>query len=166
MKNNKIHVVLFIITLGTTFLAGFLQGGNVTSGIAFSAALIFILGAHEMGHSVYGKRYGVDITPPYFIPAPPVISPIGTFGAFIKIKSPIATKKALFDIGIAGPLVGICAAIPVIIVGIKLSSIVETTRESLDHGLTLGSPLIFSLISDSLIGKIPEGHDLLLHPVA
>ncbi len=166
MKNNKIHVVLFIITLGTTFVAGFLQGGNVTSGIAFSTALIFILGAHEMGHYVYGKKYGVDITPPYFIPAPPVISPIGTFGAFIKIKSPIATKRALFDIGIAGPLVGIFVAIPVIIIGIKLSRVVDPASRELQGGMTLGAPLIFSFLSDTFFGKVPEGKELLLHPVA
>jgi len=158
--------VLFLITLITTFSAGYLQGGNIMNGIFFSAALIFILGTHEMGHYIYGKRNGVDITPPYFIPAPPFISPIGTFGAFIKIKSPISTKKALFDIGIAGPLAGIVAAIPVIIIGIKLSRVVEVTDESLEHGITLGSPLLFSFISDSLLGKIPEGYDLLLHPVA
>jgi membrane-associated protease RseP (regulator of RpoE activity) len=163
---KKVHVILFFVTLVTTFISGFFQGGSISSGISFSAALIFILGTHEMGHFLYGKKYGVNITPPYFIPAPPFISPIGTFGAFIKIKSPISTKRALFDIGIAGPLAGIIAAIPIIIVGIKLSTVVETTSKSLDHGLTLGSPLIFSLISDSIIGKIPEGYDLLLHPVA
>jgi membrane-associated protease RseP (regulator of RpoE activity) len=163
---KKVHVILFFVTLVTTFISGFFQGGSISSGISFSAALIFILGTHEMGHFLYGRKYGVNITPPYFIPAPPFISPIGTFGAFIKIKSPISTKRALFDIGIAGPLAGIMAAIPVIIVGIKLSTVVETTSNSLDHGLTLGSPLIFSLISDSIIGKIPEGYDLLLHPVA
>jgi membrane-associated protease RseP (regulator of RpoE activity) len=163
---KKVHVILFFVTLVTTFISGFFQGGSISSGISFSAALIFILGTHEMGHFLYGRKYGVNITPPYFIPAPPFISPIGTFGAFIKIKSPISTKRALFDIGIAGPLAGIIAAIPIIIVGIKLSTVVETTSKSLDHGLTLGSPLIFSLISDSIIGKIPEGYDLLLHPVA
>jgi len=163
---EKVHVILFFVTLVTTFISGFFQGGSISSGISFSAALIFILGTHEMGHFLYGRKYGVNITPPYFIPAPPFISPIGTFGAFIKIKSPISTKRALFDIGIAGPLAGIIAAIPIIIVGIKLSTVVETTSKSLDHGLTLGSPLIFSLISDSIIGKIPEGYDLLLHPVA
>ena len=163
---KKVHVILFFVTLVTTFISGFFQGGSISSGISFSAALIFILGTHEMGHFLYGRKYGVNITPPYFIPAPPFISPIGTFGAFIKIKSPISTKRALFDIGIAGPLAGIIAAIPIIIVGIKLSTVVETTSKSLEHGLTLGSPLIFSLISDSIIGKIPEGYDLLLHPVA
>jgi membrane-associated protease RseP (regulator of RpoE activity) len=166
MKNNKIHFVLFLITLATTFLAGFFQGGNITSGVTFSAALIFILGAHEMGHYFYGKRYGVDITPPYFIPAPPIISPIGTFGAFIKIKSPISTKRALFDIGIAGPLVGICAAIPIIIIGIKFSKIIDSSSREFESGMALGSPLIFSFLSDTFFGKVPEGKDLLLHPVA
>lgn len=163
---KRIHVILFLTTLVTTFISGFFQGGSISSGISFSAALIFILGTHEMGHFLYGRKYGVNITPPYFIPAPPLVSPIGTFGAFIKIKSPISTKRALFDIGIAGPIAGIIAAIPVIIVGIKLSSVVESGSNSLDKGLTLGSPLIFSLISDSIIGKIPDGYDLLLHPVA
>jgi membrane-associated protease RseP (regulator of RpoE activity) len=163
---KRIHVILFLTTLVTTFISGFFQGGSISSGISFSAALIFILGTHEMGHFLYGRKYGVNITPPYFIPAPPLVSPIGTFGAFIKIKSPISTKRALFDIGIAGPIAGIIAAIPVIIIGIKLSSVVESGSNSLDKGLTLGSPLIFSLISDSIIGKIPDGYDLLLHPVA
>ncbi len=166
MQIRTIHVVLFVITLATTFLAGFFQGGSISSGLSFSAALLFILGTHEMGHYIYGKKYGVEITPPYFIPAPPLISPIGTFGAFIKIKSPISTKRALFDIGIAGPLAGILAAIPVIVIGIKLSTIIQNTDSSIEHGLTLGSPLIFSFIADSIVGKIPEGYDLLLHPVA
>jgi membrane-associated protease RseP (regulator of RpoE activity) len=164
---RRIHVILFLITIVTTFISGFSQDGSISSGISFSAALIFILGTHEMGHFLYGRKYGVDITPPYFIPAPPPpFSPIGTFGAFIKIKSPISTKRALFDIGIAGPIAGIIAAIPVIIVGIKLSSVVESGSKSLDNGYILGSPLIFSLIADSILGKIPDGYSLALHPVA
>jgi membrane-associated protease RseP (regulator of RpoE activity) len=164
---KKTHVILFLVTLVTTFIAGFVQGGSISSGISFSAALIFILGTHEMGHFLYGRKYGVDITPPYFIPAPPPpISPIGTFGAFIKIKSPISTKRALFDIGIAGPIAGIIAAIPVIFIGLKLSSIVESGSKSLHNGYILGSPLIFSLIADSVIGKVPDGYNLVLHPVA
>jgi membrane-associated protease RseP (regulator of RpoE activity) len=166
MQLSKIHIVLFLLTLSTTFLAGFFQGGNITSGISFSVALLFILGSHEMGHYVYGKKYGVNISPPYFIPAPPLVSPIGTFGAFIKIRSPISTKRALFDIGIAGPLGGVIAAIPVIIIGIKLSRVVQTTSREFQEGISLGSPLIFSFLSEAVWGNIPEGYDLILHPVA
>jgi membrane-associated protease RseP (regulator of RpoE activity) len=166
MRVSRVHIILFLTTLATTFLAGFLQGGSITGGVSFSAALLFILGAHEMGHYAYGKRYGVDISPPYFIPAPPIISPIGTFGAFIKIRSPISTKRALFDIGIAGPLAGVIAAIPVIAIGLRLSSVVETGDRGVREGLSLGSPFIFSLLTDVFLGNISEGHDVLLHPVA
>jgi membrane-associated protease RseP (regulator of RpoE activity) len=166
MKVGKIHIVLFILTVFTTFATGLSFGGTVLSALAFSGALLFILGSHEMGHYTYGRKYGVDITPPYFIPAPPIISPIGTFGAFIKIKSPISTRKALFDIGIAGPLAGILASVPVLIIGIKLSTIVDVAQNTGEQGLTLGSPLIFTLFTGMFFGQIPEGKDLFLHPVA
>ncbi|GJM15827.1 MAG: metalloprotease [Thermodesulfobacteriota bacterium] len=166
MKLSKIHIVLFLLTVATTFITGLSFGGDIVSAVSFSAALLFILGSHEMGHYYYGKKYGVDITPPYFIPAPPFISPIGTFGAFIKIKSPISTKRALFDIGIAGPLAGIIATVPVLIIGIKLSSVVEMSQHVEDGGLVLGTPIIMSIFSDIFFGPIPEGFDLFLHPVA
>lgn len=166
MKVGKIHIILFILTVFTTFATGLTFGGTILSALAFSGALLFILGSHEMGHYAYGRKYGVDITPPYFIPAPPVISPIGTFGAFIKIKSPISTRKALFDIGIAGPLAGIFASVPVLIIGIKLSTIVDVAQNTGEQGLTLGSPLIFTFFTGMFFGQIPEGKDLFLHPVA
>lgn len=167
MQISRVHIILFLITIATTFLAGFFQNGDISGGVSFSAALLFILGAHEMGHYALGRKYGVDITAPYFIPAPPLLSPIGTFGAFIKIRSPISTKRALFDIGIAGPLVGIIAAIPVIIIGVKLSTIIQTTGgDEIRSGLNLGTPLIFSFLSDTVLGEVPDGYDLLLHPVA
>ena len=166
MKLGKIHIILFVLTVITTFVTGLSFGGDIVSAVSFSVALLFILGSHEMGHYYYGKKYGVDITPPYFIPAPPIISPIGTFGAFIKIKSPISTKRALFDIGIAGPLAGIVATIPVLIIGIKLSTIVEISEHIETGGLVLGTPIIMSIFSDIFYGPIPEGYDLFLHPVA
>jgi len=166
MKLTKIHIILFLLTVATTFITGFFIGGDIISALSFSFALLFILGSHEMGHYYYGKKYGVDITPPYFIPAPPFISPIGTFGAFIKIKSPISTKRALFDIGIAGPFAGIIATVPVLIIGIKLSTIVEMSEHAAEGGLVLGTPLIMSLFSDIFYGPIPQGYDLFLHPVA
>ena len=166
MKLSKIHIILFVLTVATTFITGLSFGGSIINAVSFSVALLFILGSHEMGHYYYGKKYGVDITPPYFIPAPPFISPIGTFGAFIKIKSPISTKKALFDIGIAGPLAGIVATVPVLIIGIKLSTIVEISEHAAEGGLVLGTPIIMSLFSDIFYGPIPQGYDLFLHPVA
>lgn len=167
MKLTKIHIILFLLTVATTFITGLSFGGDILSAVSFSVALLFILGSHEMGHYYYGKKYGVDITPPYFIPAPPIISPIGTFGAFIKIKSPISTKRALFDIGIAGPLAGIVATIPVLIIGIKLSSIVEVSQQLEEGGgLVLGTPIIMSIFSYLFYGPIPEGYDLFVHPVA
>lgn len=162
---SRIHILLFIVTVFTTFVAGYGQGG-VTGGLSFSAALIFILGAHEMGHYFFGKKYGVDITPPYFIPAPPVISPIGTFGAFIKIKSRISSKKALFDIGVAGPIAGIVVAVPVLYIGLSLSEIVDVSSYRGEAGITLGNSPIFYFFSQLIFGNIPEGKDILLHPVA
>ncbi len=166
MKVRKIHIILFVLTVITTFVTGLSFGGSITSALSFSAALLFILGSHEMGHYYYGRKYGVDITPPYFIPAPPFISPIGTFGAFIKIKSPISSKKALFDIGIAGPLAGMVATVPVLILGIKMSTIVNISEYESGGGLLLGTPLLFSFFSEIFFGQIPEGYDLFVHPVA
>lgn len=166
MRLSKIHILLFFTTIITTFIAGYAQGGNYSSGLSFSAALIFILGSHEMGHYLYGRKYGVDITPPYFIPAPPIISPIGTFGAFIKIKSRISSKSALFDIGVAGPILGIIAAIPVLYIGLSLSEIVVLSEYDAGTGISLGSSPIFSLFSYMIFGEVPEGKDILLHPVA
>ncbi|HVG29142.1 MAG TPA: site-2 protease family protein [Pyrinomonadaceae bacterium] len=89
----------------------------VAQGVTFAAALLSILAAHESGHYVACRRYGVEATLPFFIPAPPLFL-AGTFGAFIKIKSPIPTRRALFDIGVAGPLAGFLVIIPVAIAAI------------------------------------------------
>ena len=84
-------------------------------GLSFSLSVLFILIFHEMGHYIACRIYGVDATLPYFIPTPPLVGPAGTFGAFIKIVSPMPSRKAVFDIGVAGPIAGFIALIPVII---------------------------------------------------
>src|SRR5437763_7813923 len=89
----------------------------LAQGATFAAALLAILLAHESGHYVACRRYGVAATLPFFLPGPPGIGP-GTFGAFIKIKSPIPTRRALFDIGVAGPLAGFAVLIPVAITAV------------------------------------------------
>jgi membrane-associated protease RseP (regulator of RpoE activity) len=86
-------------------------------GLSFSLSLLFILISHEMGHYVACRIYKVDATLPFFIPTPPMIGPAGTFGAFIKILSPMPSRKAVFDIGVAGPIAGFVALIPVAIIG-------------------------------------------------
>ncbi|HLL99951.1 MAG TPA: site-2 protease family protein, partial [Pyrinomonadaceae bacterium] len=86
-------------------------------GLSFSLSLLFILTAHESGHYIACRIYGVDATLPYFIPTPPMIGPAGTLGAFIKILSPMPSRRATFDIGVAGPIAGFIALIPVAVTG-------------------------------------------------
>lgn len=86
-------------------------------GLQFSVSLLAILTAHEAGHYVACRLYGVDATLPFFIPTPPLIGPAGTLGAFIKILSPLPSRRATFDIGVAGPIAGFLMLIPVAVLG-------------------------------------------------
>ncbi len=109
----------------------------------FSAALLVILTAHEMGHYLACRHYGVDATLPFFIPAPPLFL-AGTFGAFIKMRSPIPSRRALFDIGLAGPLAGFVALLPMAVVGVlrlESSPIPPGTP-----GIIYSDPLLIRLI--------------------
>lgn len=112
-------------------------------GITFSAALLSILAAHEAGHYVACRRYGVEATLPFFIPAPPLFL-AGTFGAFIKIKSPIPSRRALFDIGLAGPLAGFVIAVPIAIAGIASLQTVAIPPGA--EVIIFNDPLLFRLI--------------------
>jgi membrane-associated protease RseP (regulator of RpoE activity) len=115
----------------------------LASGIAFSASLLAILFSHEMGHYLACRYYKVDATLPYFIPAPPMFL-AGTFGAFIKIRSPIPSRRALFDIGLAGPLAGFVVALPLAIVGVLT---VGPPQAPQDHVIFFNDPLLFRLIA-------------------
>jgi membrane-associated protease RseP (regulator of RpoE activity) len=167
----RIHIILFIATVFTTLLAGALMEGaapwhdpsSITQGIPFSFTLMTILLTHEMGHYLTAKRYGVPATLPYFIPAPPVPFIIGTFGAFIRMKSPILTKRAILEIGASGPIAGFVVAIVAVIIGLTRSAVVSEASSAAT--LKLGAPLIFKFLNDLLL-NVPEGSDVLLHPVA
>jgi membrane-associated protease RseP (regulator of RpoE activity) len=114
-------------------------------GLEFSASLLAILTAHEFGHYFLCRYYGVDATLPFFIPQPPGLLP-GTFGAFIKMKSPVPSRRALFDIGIAGPLAGFAIIIPIAFVGVlTLQHINIPAGET--SGITFNDPLLFRLIA-------------------
>ncbi len=96
-----------------TVIALFSDFQALSYGFTFAGSLLFILIAHEMGHYIACRLYGVDATLPYFIPTPPLIGPAGTLGAFIRIVSPMPSRRAVFDIGVAGPIAGFAALIPV-----------------------------------------------------
>lgn len=112
-------------------------------GLTFSASLLAILFSHEMGHYLACRYYKVDATLPYFIPAPPVFL-AGTFGAFIKIRSAIPTRRALFDIGLAGPLAGFVVAVPLAVIGVLA---VGPPVPPGDYVLYFNDPLLFRLIA-------------------
>ena len=115
-------------------------------GLTFSVALLAILTAHEMGHYIACRRYRVKATLPFFIPAPPLFL-AGTFGAFIKIKSPIPSRHALFDIGLAGPLAGFVVAIPVSILGLLY---MQPATSNPSYSIIFNDPLLFRLLGKLL----------------
>jgi membrane-associated protease RseP (regulator of RpoE activity) len=132
---------------------------NLLLGLPFSLTLMFILFAHEMGHYLYAKHYRVYVTPPFFVPFP---SLIGTLGAFIRIKSPIPSRAALFDIGIAGPIAGFIPACAALFVGLAFSHPIVQGSGS---DLQLGFPLAFYLAAKLLHLTVPLPA-LSLHPIA
>ncbi|MBN1827516.1 MAG: site-2 protease family protein [Candidatus Eisenbacteria bacterium] len=150
----RIQAVLFTLTLLSTALVG---------GVAYSIALIAILLTHEMGHYLTARRHRIPATLPFFLPMPFTI--IGTFGAVIKMDGRRATRKQLFDVGVAGPLAGTVVAIPITLIGIRLSRVVPDNFGA-GEILSLGDSLLFLLLSRVANGPIPEGQTLLLHPIA
>jgi len=116
-------------------------------GVSFSASLLFILLCHEMGHYIACRIYKVDATLPFFIPTPPMIGPAGTFGAFIKITSPMPSRKAIFDIGVAGPIAGFIALIPVSIIGLLTMQTLPPERLRYAGGIMFSDPLFTQIIA-------------------
>jgi membrane-associated protease RseP (regulator of RpoE activity) len=181
-----LHILLLILTILTTTIVGSRMQFNFThnlpsfdldrdwsvfltfwhhpaallGGLPFSLTLIAILLAHEFGHYLACVYYGVDATLPFFIPAP---TPIGTMGAFIRIKSTIYSKRVLFDIGIAGPIAGFVFLLPALSVGLAFSKIVPGINHQ--GSLTFGVPPVLWLMERVIFpGVVPA--DIYLHPVA
>jgi len=132
----------------------FTKHEHLTYGLEFSISLLFILICHEMGHYIACRIYHVDATLPFFIPTPPMIGPAGTFGAFIKILSPMPTRKAVFDIGVAGPIAGFIALIPVAVIGIVTMQPAGVQVHSVSAGLVFADPLFMKLLG-SIFGQDP-----------
>ena len=167
----RIHIVLFGATLLTTTLAGTFQaGGNPLSdpsalvlGLPFALTLLLILLSHEMGHYILARIHGVWASLPYFIPGPPFF--VGTFGAFIRMKSAPANRAALFDIGAAGPWAGVVVAIPAVIIGLALSEVKPLGPPS-SGGIILGDSLLFSALITLVLDVTPDEVRVILHPIA
>jgi len=123
-------------------------------GLSFSISLLFILIAHEMGHYVACRIYWVDATLPFFIPTPPMIGPAGTFGAFIRIKSPMPSRRAVFDIGVAGPIAGFIALIPVAIIGVLRLQEIPASRLEIPGDISFADPLFMRLLG-AIFGHDP-----------
>lgn len=183
-RQLQVSILLFLLTLATTTAAGarlnvvfredrpFLLddllslftvapvADTVAGGLAFSVTLLGILMAHELGHYFTCRYYGIDASPPYFLPAPTLI---GTLGAFIRIRSPITRRSHLFDVGIAGPLAGFVFIVPALAIGLAYSKVIPGIgRES---ELLFSSPLLERMLA-AIIWPGVAVSDIHLHPIA
>jgi membrane-associated protease RseP (regulator of RpoE activity) len=163
-----INFLLLAITFLTTLAAGALQQGinpfipmtNLLIGLPFSLSIMIILGSHELGHYFMAKKNKVDTTLPYFIPGPTFI---GTFGAVIKMKSPIRDKNSLIEIGATGPIVGFIFSTIAMLIGFSLSTVVTIQGE---EGMILGNSLLIKFLTNLYFSDLPAGKDVLFHPIA
>ncbi len=195
-----LHVLLFVATLFSTMLAGALLAGRypvefaalylfdgwwlpipvgldlsaLAVGLPFGMTLVGILAVHEAGHYFAARRYRITVTPPYFIPFPPYISVIGTLGAFIRLRSPVLSRRHLLDVGVAGPLMSFFASLPVLWWGLLHSRVLSTpfdppslylVRFASERFWLGGSPIVVAM-TRLLVGMPPAGHTIELHPVA
>src|SRR5260221_4813541 len=183
-KSLAIAILLFVLTListlavGAQFASSYASGQPadmdqlfsnyaamlahpqmLLAGVPFAFTLIGILLAHELGHFFACRYYGISASYPYFIPAPTLI---GTLGAFIRIRSPIYNRKALFDVGLAGPVIGFLFAVPALAIAILYSKVVPFSE--VNAATVFGHPLAIRLLVAALRPGVRPG-DLLLHPV-
>jgi membrane-associated protease RseP (regulator of RpoE activity) len=171
-----LHWLLFGLTVITTTWAGAghqgvdlaQEPGRFTVGLLYSIGLLLILGVHELGHFFMARRHAMDVTPPYFIPVP---FGLGTFGAFIQMRSPPANRKALFDVAVTGPLAGLVIAVPALLLGLRSSSITAggdgTLSHGFLHGATVGSSILFTVLTKISLGDAAQyGALVQLSPLA
>ena len=161
------NFVLFLATVASVFVTGYFQSGAsrneaLVDSAQFTATLLTILLAHEFGHYIAARLHKVDASLPFFIPMP-MLSPFGTMGAVIRMRSAIPTRRALLDIGASGPLAGLAFAIPLYIYGVAHSKIVASDGTG---GTELGNSLLLRAIEHVAAPNVPEGMTILLSPIA
>ena len=195
-----LHLALFVLAfLSATVAGGFLQGVDALSttfaeiggtwvpvpteldlaslrlGLPFSLAFIGILLGHELGHYFAARRHRIPVSLPYFIPFPPYFSIVGTLGAFIRLRGPMAKRSVLFDIGVAGPVVSFVLSVPVLVVGLGLSEVIPTSGPSplhpfmiqfLGEPIRIGTSALLVLITNLSVPEYQAGYSVSLHPLA
>jgi membrane-associated protease RseP (regulator of RpoE activity) len=134
--------------------------GSLWKGIPFAATLLGILVTHELGHYVFSRLHGVPTSLPLFVPGLPHF--VGTFGAIIRMRAPLTDRRALFDIGVAGPIAGFVVAVVALVIGLRLSTVVPIQGS---YGMHLGEPLLLQFASWVVIGPLSPTADVILHPV-
>lgn len=188
-----LNLILFLATVVTTTLFGGMYAAALSqemplspeailrSGIPFSVTLLAILGVHELGHYIQARRHGVPVTLPYFIPVP-LPGTLGTFGAFIQMRGAVENRRALFDVGIGGPIAGLLVAVPLFVVGLVIATLSDDPApnnrsylitllialfrpEAMDYGIILNPILLaarFGLVITALnllpVGQLDGGH--------
>ncbi len=162
-----LHLLLFGLTLAsmqvTAMQAPPVEGLSRLSSAAYQAvALLGILLVHELGHYVAARLHGVPASLPYFLPLP-FVSLFGTLGALITMDDRIRSRKALLDIGAAGPIAGMLVAVPVLCWGLALSPV---EPRSLGNYVQEGQSILYWLLKRLVLGPIPADHDVFLHPMA
>lgn len=160
-----IHIALFLATLASTT---FIQTADIrdwhswVQGLWYSIPILVILTAHEFGHYIACRIHQVDATLPYYLPAP-FLALTGTLGAVIKIREPFPHKRALFDIGVAGPIAGFVMLLPFLWWGVAHSELVVIDRTG--GTLWLGEPLLFKFFARLSFGVLPPDTDITIHPM-
>lgn len=174
-----LHWLLFGLTFLTTTWAGaahqgvnlLQQPGRFIVGLPYAIGLLTILGVHELGHYFTARRHGIQVTPPFFIPVP---FALGTFGAFIQMRSPVENRRSLFDVAVAGPLAGLAIAIPALLIGLQTSAVIpgqpiegDGLAPHMVGGTSAGSSLLFALVAKiALPEALRYGYVLQLSPLA
>jgi membrane-associated protease RseP (regulator of RpoE activity) len=178
-RNPRVNALLFVATTISVFVQGaYYPGVNswddvvhtplgelfraTLSGWTFAVPLLGILLFHEFGHYIAARLHRVDASLPYFIPLP-MLSPFGTMGAVIAMQGRIRSRNALLDIGASGPLAGLVVALPVLAIGLSLSTVGPNPT---GHYMQEGQSLLYLAIKWLVLGPIPAGHDVQLHPTA
>ncbi len=164
-RRVRLPVLLFIATCLSTLISGVLASDEpkwlpaMADGLMYAVAVMIILVCHEMGHFIQAYRYGVYASLPYFLPLPG--SPFGTLGAVIVMEPRMGHRKALFDIGITGPLAGLVPTLMFLIVGLHYSDCGPRPP----HGMSFGNPLLVRFLANRIL-HMPVGYEILWHPVA